>query len=63
MSYSSSHDFNLEYEVVRASILHHHPLPILDFAIQEIIYEETCLGLDNSSQNDVPLVTPSSKPP
>ncbi|XP_050888819.1 uncharacterized protein LOC127093974 [Lathyrus oleraceus] len=37
-----------EYEVVRASLLHRNPLPSLDTAIQEIIFEETRLNLDKT---------------
>jgi len=38
-------DLRPEYEVVRASLLHRNPLPSLDTAIQEIIFEETRLNL------------------
>ena len=35
-----------EYESARASLLHWDPLPSLNTAIQEIIFEKTCLNLE-----------------
>ncbi|KAJ1398972.1 Zinc finger, CCHC-type [Sesbania bispinosa] len=49
-----------EYEVVRASLLHQHPLPSLDAAILEIIFEETHLNLDKTPQSDTTLVNTRS---
>jgi len=49
-----------EYEVVRASLLHRHPLPSLEAAIQEIIFEETRLNLDKRPQFDIALATTQS---
>lgn len=46
-----------EYEAVRASLLHRNPLPSLDTAIQEIIFEETRLNLDKTPQIDAALAT------
>ena len=46
-----------EYEAVRASLLHRNPLPSLDTAIQEIIFEETRLNLDKTPQMDAALAT------
>lgn len=42
-----------EYEAVRASLLHQDPLPSLDTAIQELIFEETRLNLDKPPQSDI----------
>ncbi|KAI4338329.1 hypothetical protein L6164_016669 [Bauhinia variegata] len=50
-----------EYEVVRASLLHRHPLPTLDTVVQEIIFEETRLGFDKSPQFEIALATTQSK--
>jgi len=49
-----------EYEVGRAFLLHRHPLPSLDVAIQEIIFEETCLNMDKRPQFDITLATTRS---
>lgn len=46
-----------EYEVVRASLLHRNPLPLLDTTIQEIIFEETRLNLDKTPQMNTALST------
>ncbi|XP_058783886.1 uncharacterized protein LOC131658611 [Vicia villosa] len=46
-----------EYEAIRASLLHRNPLPSLDTAIQEIIFEETRLNLDKTPQMDASLAT------
>lgn len=46
-----------EYEDVKASLLHRHPLPSLDIAIQEIIFEETRMKLDKTPQLDTALAT------
>ncbi|OMO88368.1 hypothetical protein CCACVL1_08444 [Corchorus capsularis] len=45
-----------EYEYVRASLPHRDPLPTLNVAIKEIIFEETRLGLVKSHPSDVVLV-------
>nr|TKR68799.1 hypothetical protein D5086_0000307390 [Populus alba] len=45
------------YESVRASLLHRYPLPSLNTAIQEIIFEETRLNLDKCPQFDIALAT------
>ncbi|XP_058005269.1 uncharacterized protein LOC131180966 [Hevea brasiliensis] len=51
----------LEYEAVRASLLHRNPLPSLDTAIQEIIFEETRFSLDKTPQFETALaITRSS---
>ena len=47
----------LEYEAVRASLLHRHPLPTLDMAIQEIIFEETRLNLNKIPHFERALAT------
>ncbi|XP_058005675.1 uncharacterized protein LOC110640683 isoform X2 [Hevea brasiliensis] len=49
-----------EYEAVRASLLHRNPLPSLDTAIQEIIFEETRLSLDKTPQFETVLATTRS---
>ena len=49
-----------EYEAVRASLLHRHPLPSLDTAIQEIVFEETRLKLDKTPHVDTALATTRS---
>ncbi|XP_048234433.1 uncharacterized protein LOC125370976 [Ricinus communis] len=49
-----------EYEAVRASLLHRHPLPTLDMAVQEIIFEETRLNLDNTLNSKIALATTRS---
>ncbi|KAJ6392554.1 hypothetical protein OIU84_026837 [Salix udensis] len=49
-----------EYESVRASLLHRNPLPSLNTAIQEIIFEETRLNLDKPPQFDIALATTRS---
>ena len=49
-----------EYENVRSSLLHRDPLPSLDTAIKEIIFEETRLGLVKSHVTDVAL---AARPP
>ncbi|KAJ9129226.1 hypothetical protein P3X46_033983, partial [Hevea brasiliensis] len=49
-----------EYEAVRASLLHRNPLPSLDTAIQEIIFEETHLSLDKTPQFETALATTRS---
>ena len=51
-----------EYEAVRASLLHRHPLPTLDAAVQEIIFEETRLRLDRTPQFDSALAVPYRPP-
>ncbi|KAB5514459.1 hypothetical protein DKX38_028365 [Salix brachista] len=49
-----------EYESVRASLLYRNPLPSLNTAIQEIIFEETRLNLDKPPQFDIALATTRS---
>ena len=44
-----------EYEAVRASLLHRHPRPTLDMAIQEIIFEETPLNLNKTPHSEMAL--------
>lgn len=51
-----------EYEAVRASLLHRHPLPTLDTAIQGIILEETHLNLDTTPQSEGAFATAHSRP-
>ncbi|KZV40897.1 hypothetical protein F511_05142 [Dorcoceras hygrometricum] len=46
-----------EYEDVRASLLHRHPLPTLDMSVQEIIFEETRLNLDKTLNSEIALAT------
>ncbi|KAK9116327.1 hypothetical protein Sjap_015274 [Stephania japonica] len=50
-----------EYESVRAALLHRDPLPSLDAAVKEILFEETRLGLVTPvSQSEVALATTQS---
>ncbi|KAK9166531.1 hypothetical protein Scep_001722 [Stephania cephalantha] len=52
-----------EYESVRAALLHRDPLPSLDAAVKEILFEETRLGLVNSApSSEVALATTQSWP-
>ncbi|KAA0037379.1 Retrovirus-related Pol polyprotein from transposon TNT 1-94 [Cucumis melo var. makuwa] len=44
-----------EYESVRAALLHRSPLPSLDAAIQEILFEEKRLDINLSKHSDVVL--------
>ncbi|KAL0536937.1 hypothetical protein IC582_025900 [Cucumis melo] len=46
-----------EYESVRAALLHRNPLPSLDAAVQEILFEEKRLGIVSSLPSDVALAT------
>ncbi|KAL4028792.1 hypothetical protein IC575_012003 [Cucumis melo] len=46
-----------EYESVRAALLHRNPLPSLDAAVQEILFEEKRLGIVSSLHSDVALAT------
>ena len=46
-----------EYESVRAALLHRNPLPSLDAAIQEILFEEKRLGINSTKQSDVVLAS------
>ena len=50
---------SLEYKAIQASLLHRHPLPTLDSAIQEIIFEETRLRLDRTPTFDSALAVAS----
>ena len=45
------------YESVHAALLHRNPLPSLDAAIQEILFEEKWLGIVSSLSSDVALAT------
>ena len=45
-----------EYESVRAALLHRDPLPTLDAAVKEILFEETHLSLIKSPPSEVTLV-------
>lgn len=49
-----------EYEFVRTALLHRSPLPSLDVAIQEILFEKKRLGINPSKQSDVVLAITSS---
>ncbi|KAA0050767.1 retrotransposon protein [Cucumis melo var. makuwa] len=49
--------FRPEYESVRAALLHRSPLPSLDAAIQEILFEEKRLGINLSKHSDVVLAS------
>ncbi|OMO85242.1 Zinc finger, CCHC-type [Corchorus olitorius] len=51
-----------EYESVRSALLHRTPLPSVNDAIKEIIFEETHLGLNTLPHNDVALATTRTKP-
>ncbi|KAA0068117.1 retrotransposon protein [Cucumis melo var. makuwa] len=51
-----------EYESVRAALLHCSPLPSLDAAIQEILFEEKRLGINLSKHSDVVLASTYSPP-
>ncbi|KAL4018546.1 hypothetical protein IC575_022144 [Cucumis melo] len=51
-----------EYESVRAALLHRSPLPSLDAAIQEILFEEIRLGINLSKHSDVVLASTYSPP-
>ncbi|KAL0546824.1 hypothetical protein IC582_016742 [Cucumis melo] len=51
-----------EYESVRAALLHRSPLPSLDAAIQEILFEEKRLGINLSKHSDVVLASTYSPP-
>ncbi|KAL0549030.1 hypothetical protein IC582_013510 [Cucumis melo] len=46
-----------EYESVRAALLHRNPLPSLDAAVQEILFEEKRLGIVSALPSDVALAT------
>ncbi|XP_050939328.1 uncharacterized protein LOC127148935 [Cucumis melo] len=46
-----------EYESVKAALLHRSPLPSLDAAIQEILFEEKRLGINLSKHSDVVLAS------
>ncbi|XP_031742870.1 uncharacterized protein LOC116404496 [Cucumis sativus] len=47
----------LEYESVRAALLYRSPLPSLDAAIQEILFEEKRLGINPAKHSDVVLAS------
>lgn len=49
------------FEPIRASLLHLHPLPILDDAVTELLSEETLLGAEPHNSNAV-ITTYCSKP-
>ncbi|TYK21374.1 Zinc finger, CCHC-type [Cucumis melo var. makuwa] len=51
-----------EYESVKAALLHRSPLPSLDAAIQEILFEEKRLGINLSKHSDVVLASTYSPP-
>ncbi|KAA0025466.1 Retrovirus-related Pol polyprotein from transposon TNT 1-94 [Cucumis melo var. makuwa] len=51
-----------EYESVRAALLHRSPLPSLDAAIQEILFEERRLGINLSKHSDAVLASTYSPP-
>ncbi|KAL0559260.1 hypothetical protein IC582_003857 [Cucumis melo] len=51
-----------EYESVRAALLHRSPLPTLDAAIQEILFEERRLGINLSKHSDAVLASTYSPP-
>ncbi|KAL0559351.1 hypothetical protein IC582_003960 [Cucumis melo] len=51
-----------EYESVRAALLHRSPLPSLDAAIQEILFEERRLGINLSKHSDDVLASTYSPP-
>ncbi|KAL0550370.1 hypothetical protein IC582_014879 [Cucumis melo] len=51
-----------EYEFVRAALLHRSPLPSLDAAIQEILFEERRLGINLSKHSDAVLASTYSPP-
>ena len=44
-----------EYESIHAALLHHDPLPTLDAAVKEILFEETRLNLTKSPSSKVAL--------
>ncbi|TYK03354.1 Retrovirus-related Pol polyprotein from transposon TNT 1-94 [Cucumis melo var. makuwa] len=46
-----------KYESVRAALLHRNPLPSLDAAVEEILFEEKRLGIVSSLHSDVALAT------
>ena len=46
-----------EYKSVRVALLHRDPLPTLDAAVKEILFEETRLGLIKSPSSEVALAT------
>ena len=50
-----------EYESRCAALLHRNPLPTLDAAIQEILFEEKRLGIVSSLPSDVALATTHSR--
>ena len=52
----------LEYESIRAALLHRNPLPSLDAAIQEILFEEKRLGIVSPLPSDVALATTYLRP-
>ncbi|XP_050938612.1 uncharacterized protein LOC127148571 [Cucumis melo] len=54
--------FRSEYESVRAALLHRSPLPLLDAAIQEILFEEKRLGINLTKHFDVVLASTYSPP-
>ncbi|TYK10686.1 Zinc finger, CCHC-type [Cucumis melo var. makuwa] len=51
-----------EYESVSVVLLHRSPLPSLDAAIQEILFEEKRLGINLSKHSDVVLASTYSPP-
>ncbi|KAL0541716.1 hypothetical protein IC582_021771 [Cucumis melo] len=51
-----------EYESARVALLHRSPLPSLDAAIQEILFEEKRLGINLSKHSDVVLASTYSPP-
>ncbi|XP_008465564.1 uncharacterized protein LOC103503195 [Cucumis melo] len=51
-----------EYESVRAALLHRSPLPSLDAAIQEILFEEKRLGINLSKHSEAVLANTYSPP-
>ncbi|KAA0067280.1 Integrase, catalytic core [Cucumis melo var. makuwa] len=52
----------LEYKSVRDALLHRSPLPSLDVAIQEILFEEKRLDINLSKHSDVVLANTYSPP-
>ena len=52
---------NQDFEPVRAALLHRIPLPSLEGAVAELIYEETRLGIGKQKHvTDTVLAAPSS---
>ncbi|XP_051140150.1 uncharacterized protein LOC127257732 [Andrographis paniculata] len=54
--------FGAEYESMRASLLHRHPLPSFETTIKEILFEDTCLKMLKALTIDSALAVPSSTP-